>query len=218
MALNKYLQQTYRLLNDQSQVKFNVADLVTYINEGRSQIASACQGVRLLATQNTTIGQEIYLFSYATIPASSGYGSVIAIKGVSIIYGNFRYTLQKVSFSRYQATIRSYANSYLDVPKVCAQFGQGVSGSLYLYPPPADLYSMEWDCIMLPVNLATDSDIEIIPYPWTDSIQFYAAAKALEAARDFEAADRFERKFSAFMKKARADSQPAAVVNWYGRG
>lgn len=218
MALNNYLQQVYRLVNDQSQTNFNFDDLVQYVNEGRLQIASASQSIRLLSSNDLVIGQEVYPFSSLSIPASSGYGEVVAVKGISLLYGNFRYTLQKVSFSRYQALIRAYASDYQDVPKACAQYGQGVSGSIYMYPPPSDTYTTEWDCICLPQALATDSDIELIPYPWTDAVQYYAAYRAMEAAQQFPIADRYNAQFIRYVKKARADSQPSAIVNWYGRG
>lgn len=215
--LNKYLQQVYRLLNDQSQTNYNFDDLIGYINEGRSQIASASQSIRLLSLNNTVTGQEIYPFSALVIPPSAGYGQVVAVKGISIIWGNFRYTLQKLSFSKYQALIRAYADSYQDVPKASAQFGQGVNGSIYMYPPPSDVYPMEWDCICLPADLATDSDPELIPYPWTDAVQYYAAAKAMEATGRYDVADRYNGQFSKYIKQARTVSQPNSVVNWYGR-
>jgi len=215
--LNKYLQQVYRLCNDQSQTNYNVADLIAYVNEGRGQIASASQSIRYLAVYPMVIARESYPFSAIPTPSASGYGQIIAVRGISILFGDFRYSLQKVSFSKYQAQIRTYANSYEDVPKVSAQFGQGVSGSIYMYPVPSYAYVMEWDCLCLPQDLTTDADIELLPYPWTDSVQYYAAYKALEASGNFASADRFFGKFMSYMNKARTDSQPAATVNWYGR-
>jgi hypothetical protein len=48
MALSAYLQQTQRLLGDQTEQFFNLADLIAYINAGRNKIAAATQSVRAI--------------------------------------------------------------------------------------------------------------------------------------------------------------------------
>lgn len=218
MALSDYIKQVQLLLGDLSETNYNRFDLIDYINEGRSQLAAESGCVRLVPSNNNTVtGQELYPFSGVAL-STPGASSIIAIRGITIVWNTFRYTVSRVSFSKYQALVRTYANNFTDVPRVGTQFGQGVNGSVYLYPIPNAVYPMEWDCSCDVSPLATDADVELIPVPWNISIQYYAAYKALESAQNFQAADRMFTRYELFMKRARAFSQPGMVTNWYGRG
>jgi len=166
----------------------------------------------------TVQGQEVYPFSLITFANVAGYSQVLAVKGVSIIWGNLRYTVQRKSFSMYQAQIRTWSNSYQDIPAIGCQYGQGVSGSFYLYPVANTGYTMEWDCICLPIALVTDATVEVIPYPWTDAVPFFASYLALSGTNRLADADRMWREYDKFVKRARAFSQPMVTVSPYGRG
>ena len=166
------------------------------------------------------INQEVYPFSYANgfINAATGVGSIIAVRGISMIWNTYRFTVSRTSFSKYQALVRTYTDTFTDVPRVGAQYGQGKNGSMYLYPLPNSNYIMEWDCICDVLPLTDDSTVEAIPDPWATAVQYYAAFKALQSAQDFDRADKMFEQFEKFMKRARSFSQPGMVVNWYGRG
>lgn len=309
-TLNDYLKETQRLLGDVTQAQFNPADLISYINRSRREVAAEGQCIRQLPTiqghlvavtvlsssaytiapdviislpdsppgfapnpngvpatavatlsggvvsaisltnsgvgyfspivtiasgnvlatatispVNVTIpGQEVYTFSSLTpLVATSGSGveSIHQVTSISLLWGTFRYTLAWTSFSKYQALVRSYSQGYQYIPAVFSQFGQGVNGSVYLYPIPNSVYQMEWDCCCLPTPLASDSDPEVIPFPWTQAVPYYAAHLALETIQTAAAAQRAEQRFQQFerhMKRARVFNAPHRVVNWYGRG
>lgn len=217
MALNLYLQQTQRLLNDLSETNFNRFDLVEYINEARQQIAIEGQCVRKIPpNNNTVVNQEVYEYSAVNLSGLPGVSAIMAVRGVSIVWNTYRFTMQRVSFGRYQALVRTYSTTYSDVPRICTQFGQGEAGSIYIYPLPNDVYSMEWDCVCNVSPLVDDSTAEIIPSPWLVPIQYYAAYKALQMI-DLEKSEKMFQQYSRFMKRGRAFSQPSQVNNWYGR-
>ena len=169
----------------------------------------------------TEPGQEVYPFSALTaLVASSttGISEVLMVNSVSILWGVFRYTLMRLSFSKYQARARTYTNAgYTYLPACFAQFGQGDAGSLYTYPVPNSNYPMEVDCCCLPITLMADTDVEAIPYPWTDCVPFLAAYYALTGSQRFADADRMWKEYEKFMKRARQMSNPRSVSNWYGR-
>jgi hypothetical protein len=165
----------------------------------------------------TVEGQEVYPFSLVTFGSVQGYSEVLALGNVSVIWGQQRFTLARRSWSTYQATIRNYTQSYQDVPGIAAQFGQGVNGSLYMYPVPNAPYSLEWDCMCLPAAIATDTDPEVIPYPWTDAVPYFAAYLAFMSSGRNGDADRMWKLFEMFGKRARAFSQPRLMANPYGR-
>lgn len=163
------------------------------------------------------VNQEVYPFSAVNWSNQPGISGIIGIRGVSVIWNTYRFTTQRVSFSKYQAWIRTYTNTFTDVPRVAAQYGQGANGSVYLYPIPNSNYILEWDCICDVTPLADDTIVELIPSPWTVAVQYYAAYKAFESAQAFDKADRMFGQFQKFMKRARAQTQPGTVSNWYGR-
>jgi hypothetical protein len=169
----------------------------------------------------TTLQQEVYPFSSVNpLVATSGSGvsSILSVNSISLIFATFRYTLIRLSFSRYQAYVRNYTAGYLDVPVVFTQFAQGGGGSVYLYPLPNQQYQMEWDTCCLPSPLLVDTDIEALPYPWTDAVPFLAAYYAFSGKQRFTDADRMWAEFEKFMKRARQMSNPRGTINHYGRG
>lgn len=165
----------------------------------------------------TVVNQEVYPFSSISFANQPGISGIIGIRGVSVLWNTYRFTTARYSFSKYQARVRTYTNTFTDVPRVCAQFGQGESGSLYLYPVPNSTYIVEIDCICDVSPLVDDTSIELIPAPWTVCVQYYAAYKAQEISQNFDVAERLYATFERFMKRAREQTQPGFVSNWYGR-
>jgi hypothetical protein len=163
------------------------------------------------------LAQETYAFSSVVFPVGSGIGQVLAVRSVALLWGTFRYLDMRMSFSKYQAFVRNYTSAYLYIPTVACQYGQGVAGTLMMYPLPSQAYPMEWDCICLPAALAADSDFEALPYPWTDCVQYMAGYMACFGSQRNEDSDRIWKYYDRFMKRARAFSQPNMTANPYGR-
>lgn len=163
----------------------------------------------------TNLNQEIYPFGAITL--QSGMAQIAAVRAVSLVWGAQRFTLGMVSWSRYQATMRTYSPGYVGTPAVVAQFGQGVSGTLYAYPVSDQRYQMEWDCIVLPVPLVNDSTPEVIPVPWQFCVQYFAAFITLDGTGRYDDAKKMLDRFEKFMKEARSESQIGQIANWYGR-
>ncbi len=190
--------------------------IVTFSGAGTGAVAIAV----VSGIAQTVINQEVYPFAtFNPLVATSGSGisSVYMVNGVSMVWATFRYTLERVSFSKYQARVRNYTTGYTYIPGIWSQFGQGANGSLYVYPIPNAAYQMELDCLCLPINLATDTDPEALPYPWSDAVPFLAAYYAYQGSQRNADADRMWNEFQKFMKRARQMSNPRSVSNWYGR-
>ena len=165
----------------------------------------------------TQYGQEIYKFSDFPLNNFPGVKEVMAIRSVSIIYANYRYSLPMYSFSTYQAYIRQYPSQYNYVPTMCSQFGQGASGSLYLYPIASQPYQIEIDCVGWPIDLLTDQDYEAIPDPWTQAVPFLATHYAYLSLQNFNAAEYYRKMADTLLPMHRAAASPARRVNPYGR-
>lgn len=163
-------------------------------------------------------GQEVYPFSGIDLSPFPGVGSVYLVRSVSIIYSNYRYSLPMYSFSTYQAQIRQYvASQFQYVPTFGAQFGQGTSGSFFLYPPPSQSYQLEWDCQCLPQDLIDDQSVEALPEPWTDAVAYFAAHLAMLELQNWNSARGFEDSFNRRLSGFSAYARPGRAVNPYGR-
>jgi len=162
-------------------------------------------------------GQERYDFANVDLSSFPGVDSILFVRGVSILYANYRYSLPCYAWSVYESTIRQYPYIFQYVPTFFSQFGQGVAGSLFFYPLPSQTYQMEWDCCCLPSDLIDDQSVEAIPAPWTDAVAYFAGAMAFEELNNLNAAkyyhDQFDRRVLGYSNYARV----GRAVNPYGR-
>ena len=161
-------------------------------------------------------GQEKYSFSDIDLSGNPGCQSVYAVRGLSIIYSGYRYSLEMLAWSRYQ-TYRAYPSQYQYTPAIFSQFGQGTSGSYFCYPIPSQSLQAELDCQCLPSDLKDDQSVEVIPDPWTDAVPYMAAHLAFMELGNYNIAkfmlELYERRalsYSQFTRIGRA-------VNPYGR-
>ena len=130
--------------------------------------------------------------------------------------GTYKPMLTEKIWSEFQAYLRIYSNTQQNYPIYWAQYGQGVNGSLYLFPWPSQPLQLDVDVCCTPIDLATNSTPEAIPYPWTDAIPYYAAYLAYENSSRKEDADRMFKMYTMFMKRGRAYSEHPFMPDYYG--
>src|SRR6266851_773609 len=163
-------------------------------------------------------GQEVYNFTDIFLGNFPGVDIVHAIKSISIIYSNYRYSLPMYAFSVYQAQIRQYPFMYQYVPAFSSQFGQGANGSFYVYPLPNQTYQMEFDCFCLPTDMLLDNSIpEPIPQPWTDAVPYMAAQLAYMELQNWNAAKFYEQQFDKMTLGYSTQARTGRTINQYGR-
>jgi hypothetical protein len=115
------------------------------------------------------------------------------------------------------------------LPTRWSQYGQGAAspgapnassatGSFWLDPIPDQPYALIADCACYPINLVSDSDVEAIPYQWTDAVPFFAAYYALMSsqtgARQADA-DRMMKQYEMFKTRARQQANPSLGRGMY---
>ena len=162
--------------------------------------------------------QEVYPFSNVNMDFFPGIQGVFAVRSVSIIYANTRYSVSVRSFSEYQARFRNFGpGMFLYTPTIGAQLGRGAAGSFYLYPVPSQVYQMEWDCSGLPQELLTNQDVEAIPEPYTHCVPYYAAHLAYMEIQNLNYARMYEDMFDKKMLDYGAATLPGRVITFYGR-
>lgn len=179
------------------------ATLDAYINIARKQVAADAECVRGEAALTTSANLRTYPFSAMTLPAN--FDSVITVR--QIRFGNL-----KIDFRPFEWLFRYYeGDAPMGIPQRAAQQGQGVSGNLYLDPTPDTAYLLSLDVAALPIALVDDTTPEIIPYPWTDAVPFYAAGYAfMQLQRQTDAQQMFAR-YAVLAQRGRQESTPTVL-------
>lgn len=214
MALNAYLAQTSRLLHDPNNVNYPVGDLTAYINLARGQIAVSSQSVRFLNIVNTVVNQETY--AMPTAPGS-GVGSALSILGIALPWGTYKPTLTRYTWQDFQSYFRVFSGTVFGFPECYGVQGSGVNQLVYLFPIPQQIFASEWDCTHTVNSLATDSDPEALPFPWTDCVPYYAAYFALLNAQRFQEAKAMYAIYQDLSRNARAGTNPLFTATPYPR-
>lgn len=144
---------------------------------------------------------------------------------------------QKMTYSRgWEYFDQFFLNNPVPVngpPVEWSQYGQGSSGqgtitgigagtmssgSFYLDPPPDLPYILNCDCVCYPIVLAADTDVEAIPYIFTDAAPYFAAYLALLSAQTSARQADAERMFgyyTTFVQRARHFSNPSVLRGQY---
>jgi hypothetical protein len=236
-VLAYYRTQTARLLQNPGAPTslYAQGDIDSWVNTARGQVAGEAECIRVIGTISTIISQRNYNFSAINIgvPATTGAQGVIHVRRIN--YG--------VASGQKWVTPRAwpwfdqfYLNNPVPVngfPKQWAQYGQGgagvgsitgvgggtmSSGSFYLDPPPDAVYTLYCDCVCYPIALAADTDVEALPYLFTDAVPFFAAYYALlssqTSSRQADAARMMEN-YNTFLGRARQASNPSVLRSNY---
>ncbi len=298
--LSYYLSQTRLLLHDTLGSLYPTADLTSYINSARSQLALESECVRYLSQFNTsssglvtgtytagnpvlagigsrTIGEgvvnadQIYDFAPGTVVIAStltnttispaplrtqgssqivtfypalatvagqeayfyngnvqsgtpiltsfGLQSIIQVKSITVnwggTFGSNAYMLDYWDFRSYQAYLRFYGPTGLQGnPAVWTAY----QNTVFMRPVPTQAYPMQWDTICSVIDLASDADVEAIPYPFTDAIPYYAAYLALLNSQRSADAGAMKERYEEYIKRARAFVQRTIVPTMYPGG
>lgn len=190
---------------------------------GSTSGSNATFNVTIDNSLTTVPGQEVYQFSTANTLAKAQtlVAGVDTVEGVFSIAGAWganaamKPVLNEMIWTEFQAYLRSYNTGLQSYPTNWAKYGQGVNGSVYLWPLPSQFSQMDWDCWCLPVALTAANTPEAIPYPWTTPVAYYAAYLAFFNAQRFEDAQRMKAEYQEKMLEAVGMSQNPFVPNYY---
>ena len=217
--LTSYLTQTQQLLqNPQAPTAlYSTPLLTTYINLARSQLAGETECIRYYGSVTTTPATQVVPFSSISTGTSAvnGIMGVFNIKQISVQSGTGANNLTNHVFQWFNQYYLSLPVPDSTVPNDWSQYGQGVGGSIYLYPIPDAGYVLNLDCVCYPIALADDSTVEAIPYPWTDCVPFFAAFYAYMSAQRQADADLMYKRYQEFAQRARGMSNPSVLQQNY---
>lgn len=187
---------------------------VTIEGDGSGATATAS----LTARMTTTVNQEKYDLSYGSgliLGLNAGTGPIQGIQSVSVSWGGSKPTLMRCSFSELQAYLRGLGARYSGWPQWWSPYGQGETGSLYVWPPASQQLQMQWDCYCACLDLTPEQTVDVIPQPWFDAVVYYAAKLAYENAQRRNDAKEMYAEYKAKMAEARAAVSPDAIPDMY---
>jgi hypothetical protein len=229
--LQTYLTRTQQLLQNPAAPTslYATADLTSYINVARGQLAGETESCRALGTLSTVIGTRNYNFSSISLPAGAGLQGVINVRQMLYAVASGYQWFRPRPWSYFWLY---YMNNPVPVggaPQRWSQFGQGSSGqgsitgigagtmssgSFYLDPPPDLVYSLLIDCSCYPIALVADTDVEALPYLFTDAVPYFAAYLALLSSQTSARVEDAQKMFDLYkMFVDRASQASAPNVN-----
>lgn len=228
--LTAYLTATQNLLQSPGapSTLYTTANITTWINTARGQLAGEAECVRRIGTINTTIGQREYNFSTITFSDANVAGA-LHVRRLSYNVGTGQKWFRPRAWPYFDYFHLSNPAPVNGAPQVWAEFEQGsagastgsaATGSFMLDPPPDLVYVLNCDCVCYPIPLVTDSTVEVIPYPWTDAVSYFAAYLALLSSQTSARVADAERLFSyytTFMQRARQFANPSVNRGLYAQ-
>ncbi len=216
--LTSYLNDTSLLLNDPNNQFYSASTLTTLINRARRWISVRSLQPRVMVTTlSTVVNQETYALTLANaaVAAVSGVASPYGIIGISVKQGNYFIALGRKDFPSFQADERILDGTLQNYPYKFSTYNRGQLQVAYMFPVPAAVYPMWWDVACTPINLATDSDAEAIPLPWTEIVPFQAARLAVITQQRWADSQGFAQEVERMMNEASASEMPFMRPDWY---
>lgn len=226
--LTAYLTATRSLLQlpgSNSTSLYSDTDLTRFINVARGQVAGEGGCLRVMGTISTVAGQQSYRFQDVNtgVPATTGVQGIINIRSLSLSIASGALWMTPRPWPWFSLYEMNNPVPQQGTPTVWAQFGQGAApsgvanttingGSFYVSLIPDDSYVLNCNSVCYPIPLASDTDVEALPYFWTDAVPFFAAYFALMSAqtnaRMADAAQMYKGHYGEFMDRARKQSNP----------
>lgn len=208
-TLQTYITQCQRLLHDPNASMWTIPELTDYINEARNRICEDTKCLRALQTGiSLTAGQELYTIN-TILPAVAG--QVVDILGISLYWGNTRFKLNYKAFTQFDAELRAWQN-YQTRPCFFTRMG---ALQVYVGPVPDQTYVTDWDVAIQPPVLVNSTDVETIPPPFTEPVQYYACYKAKFKEQSLGEAKIFKDEYRASGMRAQRVFMTRVIQNPY---
>jgi hypothetical protein len=228
-VLTAYITNTQNLLQKPAATTplYPASDITNWINIARGQLAGEAECIRVQGTISTVVGQRNYAFSALNLgtPTVTGVEGIIHMRSIQYGIGGGTQWIPSRAWEWFNLYALSNPVPPSGFPMAWAQYGQGssgqgtgsgASGSFYIDPVPDAVYPLTCDCVCYPITLALDSDVEAIPYLWTDAVPFFAAYYALLSAQSSARvadAERMFKNYQTFSDRARKFANPS-VERW----
>lgn len=135
------------------------------------------------------------------------------IMNITPIWGNQRIPLNYMPFTEFNAKLRTwFVNPQL--PRVWSRYGTS-GGTAFIQPIPDRTYNTEFDTAILPEALVLDATADVLAYPYTTPVAYYACWKAKIKQQAFAESETFLADYKRKIMEAQAAVQMRRIPNPY---
>lgn len=180
-ALSTYQTLTRSLVDDPagSASLYSDTEVLTAINLARVQLAGDAECLRQPATIPTVVGQRAYAFTSAVFIAAPtvppGLAGILSVRSIGRQLASGIVKVYGLTWERFNTFHVMTAVSIPGIPTRWATLQPGISGTFWVDPIPDGVYTLQLDPVCYPEALVDDNTPEALPYPWTDSVPYWAA-------------------------------------------
>ncbi len=207
--LNYYLATVQGILNDPNNQFYTVANLTSWINDARYQVAGQSNCVQDNGVATLLAGTSQVQLNAITALGGTGYSVALNVQSVSLYLNGENLLLEGRPWPWFNAYYNNGAATLATgQPTVWSQLTQGATGTLVFNPVADTNYSVVVQAGFLPAQLLTDLTPEVIPYPWTDAVPYFAAYLSYMNAQKGEDAGRMLQQYQQYMSFARTGVTP----------
>lgn len=216
MALNAYILNTQLLLQNPPAptALYSTANLTTFINTARLQLAGETECIRATCTLSVTSSGSLYPFSSIT-SLPTGIAGTYNVRQATYVSGSGQVYMGSRPYPWAVSYWLNNPSPTSGSPSEWSQYGTGVTGSLLINPPPSGNFVLNLDCSCQPITLAVDADPEAISYPYTDAVPYMAAYYAYMSAQRQQDANTMLQRYEDFINRARKTVVPTILPMQY---
>lgn len=158
-----------------------------------------------------------------TFPSGGGSGAAatagiipnqtLDIMNITVIWGNQRIPLRYMPFTEFNAKLRAWIVNQ-QTPVCWSRYGTS-GGAVFVQPVPDQTYPTEFDTAILPDDLVDDADVDVIQYPFTAPVAYYACWKAKQKQQAYGEGEIFLTDYKRKVLEAQASVQMRRIPNPY---
>lgn len=149
--------------------------------------------------------------NYSCLPNGT---RTLDVLNINLYWGNTRIPLQYKSWTDFNATLRYWQN-YIGRPVAFSIFGQG---QIYISPVPDQVYPVELDTVIMPVDMTVLTQTDEIQDPYGSPVKFYAAYLAKYYEQSFGESEIYKQEYIKQVQSVLVSTFTRRMPDPYGAG
>jgi hypothetical protein len=137
--------------------------------------------------------------------------STLDIMNITPIFGAQRIAMNYCPYTEFNAKYRALTLNP-GLPRVWSRYGTS-GGAGFVQPIPDQPYPCEFDTAILPATLVADTDVDVLQYPYTQPVAYYACSKAKGKQSAWNEVDKFLAEYKQKVLTAQAVVQMRRIPN-----